>query len=78
MREAEVLITFDMKKLGKEGMKKLHQAEKLLVEAGVSFDTGAGCGSRDWEFDWSLKGPATVYHKKFVEGGDEIATESPD
>ena len=37
-------------------LKKLFEAEKLLRAAGVSFDTGCGCGGRDWEFDWSLKG----------------------
>jgi len=67
MKEAEVLIQFDMEKLGAEGMQKLHQIEELLLEIGVSFDTGAGFGNRDWEWDWSLKGPVMVFHKKFKE-----------
>ena len=65
MKEAEVLIQFDMEKLGAEGMQKLHQIEELLSEIGVSFDTGAGFGNRDWEWDWSLKGPVKVLHKIF-------------
>jgi hypothetical protein len=44
--------------LTKEQMKHLNKAEKELLKAGVSFDTGYNFCSktRDWEFDWSLKG----------------------
>ena len=35
---------------------KIFLIEKLLRELGVTFDTGYGCGERDWELDWSLKG----------------------
>jgi len=37
-------------------LEKIFQAERLLTEAGLSFDTGYGGGCRDWEFDWSLRG----------------------
>jgi len=37
-------------------LEKIFQAERLLTEAGLSFDTGYGSGCRDWEFDWSLHG----------------------
>jgi hypothetical protein len=39
---------------------KLHEAELALREIGVRFDTGMGCKERDWEWDWSLKGPVSV------------------
>ena len=44
--------------LSKEQMEHLHKAEKELLKAGVSFDTGYSFieKERDWEFDWSLKG----------------------
>ncbi|NOQ49122.1 MAG: hypothetical protein GQ553_00435 [Nitrosomonadaceae bacterium] len=56
-----VLIQFDLDKVPLE---KLFEIEKKLLEIGVTFDTGAGFGSRDWEWDWSLKGPVTVTAKK--------------
>ena len=33
---------------------KIYEAEKLLHEAGIKFDSGQGCEGRDWEFDYSL------------------------
>lgn len=48
----------------KEQHSKLLQAEKLLNEIGVKFDTGTdvSCGSmtRQWFLDWSLKGPVMI------------------
>jgi len=70
MKESEVLITFNIAELSEEGMKHLFDAEASLRKAGISFDTGAGFGGRDWEFDWSLTGPVKVFHKKF-KGEDE-------
>ena len=64
LQEAEVTIRFDLKTLGKEGLKKLHQIEKLLLEIGVHFDRSVGPEGRDWEFDWSLKGPVKVLLKR--------------
>lgn len=52
-----VLIQFDLSKVPIE---KLFEIEKLLHEIGVNFDTGAGFGYRDWQWDWSLKGPVRV------------------
>jgi len=37
-------------------LEHLFEAEKHLLAAGVSFDTGFGRKTRDWELDWSLKG----------------------
>jgi hypothetical protein len=57
MSKTEIIIQFDVNKLGDEGMEKLHQIEKLFMEMGITFDTGFGFGYRDWQWDWSLKGP---------------------
>lgn len=35
--------------------KKVSFARRYLGINGCSFDTGAGCGSMDWEIDWSFK-----------------------
>ena len=32
-----------------------------LLFMGIHFDTGAGCGNRDWEWDWSLRGPIEIH-----------------
>jgi len=64
MKEVEVLIQFDLTKLDQKKRDKLFKIEKLLYDIGVTFDTGAGFGGRDWEWDWSLKGPVKVYLKK--------------
>jgi hypothetical protein len=37
-----------------------YEIEKQLHNMGISFDTGCGCNGRDWEFDWSLRGPIRV------------------
>lgn len=63
MEEAEVLIQFD---LGKVDLAKLYEIQKLFREMGISFDSGAGGGVRDWEWDWSLKGPVKVFLKTLV------------
>ena len=61
-QEVEVGITFTHLPLGTSGVhfESLWQAENALHEVGLSFDTGAGCNGRDWEWDWSLKGPVQV------------------
>ena len=38
----------------------IYEIETSLHNMGVEFDKGIGCGGRDWEFDWSLKGPVHV------------------
>jgi len=48
-------------------LEALFQAETLLRQAGVSFDTGYGCGGRDWEWDWSLKGAYVKLRKTLTE-----------
>lgn len=57
----EVGIHFDLSKVDQ---KDLFEIEKLLSKNGIHFDTGAGCGNRDWEWDWSLRGPVKVRFKR--------------
>jgi len=66
--KTEILIQFDMKQMSDAQLTKLHEAEKCLLEAGISFDTGAGFGCRDWNFDWSLRGPVKVTSIKSTGG----------
>jgi len=70
-KEAEVHIEFDRSKID---MGKLHEIEKLFLEMGIHFDTGASLcahGARDWEWDWSLRGPVKVFFVRFVEDNPE-------
>ena len=64
LREAEVLINFDLSKIAPG---KVFELEKLLREMGINFDAGTDFKSRDWEWDWSLSGPVNVFFKGFVE-----------
>jgi len=50
-----------------ENLSKIFKAERLLAEAGISFDTGYGSGCRDWEFDWSLKGAHVKLRRELTE-----------
>jgi len=63
---AEVRIEFY--NLTDEEMEHLHNAERELLKAGVSFDMGYEIEERrrDWEFDWSLKGAKVVLKKPKV------------
>lgn len=64
MKEAEVLIQFDLINMTDLQREKLEKIESLFHDMGIRFDTGCGFGGRDWEWDWSLKGPVKVYFKK--------------
>jgi len=65
LKDCEVVIKF--LDLSKDQLEHLFKAEDELEKAGVLFDTGAGGGCRDWEFDWSLRG-AVVKFKRIKEG----------
>jgi hypothetical protein len=75
MKECEVLIQIDMKKIPFEKIKIIEDA---FHKANIHFDTGAGMGFRDWEFDWSLKGPIKIYFKRFIEDGAKIEKKNSD
>ena len=34
--------------------------ERTFREMGITFDKGMGFAGRDWEWDWSLKGPISI------------------
>ncbi len=67
VHNVDVLIHIPAKGLELEA---LFQAETLLGQAGLSFDTGYGHGGRDWNFDWSLKG-AYVKFRKHVDDKEQ-------
>lgn len=60
-QQVEVGISFDLNKVDR---KDLFEIERLLSKNGIHFDTGAGCGNRDWEWDFSLRGPVEVRFKR--------------
>lgn len=49
-------LIIDMSLMTEEDRGKVYEAQRLLSEVGISFDTGSGAGGRDWELDWSLSG----------------------
>lgn len=59
-------VTIKFSDLTKAQYKHLHNAESELLKAGVSFDTGYNFikKTRDWEFDWSLKGAKVILKKE--------------
>ena len=57
MEQPHINVQFDLSKMEMGSLNKLFEIEKLFRELGIHFDTGAGCGGRDWEWDWSLEGP---------------------
>lgn len=67
-KDCEVTIQFLCANMTKEERQKLYQVQRLLGELGISFDTGMNLGSqiRDWEWDWSLKGPVKVVFRRYV------------
>jgi len=65
--DVEVKIQFDLNSMTKDQIEALFEAEKWLLKAGIYFDTGAGEGKRDWQLDWSLKGPVKVKFKNHVD-----------
>lgn len=79
MRESSVMIMFDHEQMDDDQYQHLLDAEKSLINAGLTFEVHpGGHGSREWFFNQETTGPVTVYHINFPEGGDEIAVESPD
>lgn len=67
LKECEATIKFT---IPKEKIDLLYKATEALGKIGVTFDTGGSQDEEgnlcyDWEFDWSLKGPAKVYFKRF-------------
>ena len=61
--QAYATLQIDMTLLGEEEREKIYKAENLLHEVGIHFDTGSGCGCRDWKLDWSLGGAFLKVHR---------------
>lgn len=59
-RGDEVWVNVKITNAGLGGTQTSFAAEDEIRKLGISFDTGAGCGGRDWEWDWSLKGPIKI------------------
>jgi len=55
-------IQFKIK--NKEEAELVSFARRYLGINGCSFDTGAGCGSMDWEIDWSFRFTGTEESKE--------------
>lgn len=45
-------ISFNLS--GSLSIERIMDASRYLRMCGIRFDTGAGCGSCDWELDWSF------------------------
>ena len=62
--------------LSEEQLKHLQKAEKELLKAGVSFDTGYDLVNhvRDWELDWSLEGAILTNKKELIFNSQKIGT----
>jgi hypothetical protein len=71
MKEAEVLIEFDLSKLDQNQCDKFFKIEKLFNDIGITFVTGTAFGMRYWELNQSLRGPVKVYLKKNKENKKE-------
>lgn len=64
--ELDVRVTFSQNKLDPENPMRslfsgaLYEVEKQMRDMDINYDTGIGCAGRDWEWDFSLKGPISV------------------
>ena len=72
MKQPHINVQFNLDELGQEGLNKLFEIERKLRELGVNFDTGGGCGGRDWEWDWSLEGPIKLTLLEQLDVEEEI------
>lgn len=43
---------------------RLAEIERMLAEIGITFDKGASADGRDWEMDFSLRGPISVRFRR--------------
>jgi hypothetical protein len=68
--ELDVAVTFSRERLLPDGTiddaygalfgSRLAEVEGVMREMDIEFDRGVGFDGRDWEWDWSLKGPISV------------------
>lgn len=68
--EVDVGVVFSTDKLAPDDpMRSLFSGEMAEIEdrlrgVGIQFDRGVGLGGRDWEWDWSLRGPISVRFRR--------------
>jgi hypothetical protein len=76
LRGQSAEVNINWRNLSKRQRDLLFKIEGLLGQMGVGFDTGGGCGGRDWEWDWSLSGPLDVTFRRFRQAEfDELAAQ---
>lgn len=79
-QEVDVTVTFtadklpimtggDVQEVSREALRELWggpvaEIENNLSRLGIGFDKGLGREGRDWEWDWSLKGPISVRFRR--------------
>ena len=83
--EIDVRVTFSEDPLCQDNSMKglftggLYEIQKQLRHMGIEFDSGQGCGGRDWEWDWSLRGPISVTFRSRAKRPERrIAEERPE
>lgn len=81
-RGSNPTLHFNTKKMNDKQKESLREAEIKLREAGIYFDTAYGLkdGSRDWQLDFSIKGPLEVSIMEGEwddEGADAVTLEKP-
>ncbi len=76
-RDVAVGLHFDLTDATDEQKEALRRAQEALQEFGLYFDTSTGFDNekqqtvRDWEWDWSLKGPVSVDFRNFTDDDPE-------
>ena len=64
--EVDVVVILSQDKLNPErAFEQLfsgafHDVERIMRDMGITFDTGVGPNGRDWQWDWSLRGPISI------------------
>lgn len=68
-----------LKPTSKEEACKIQEKQEELRQYGISFDSGGGCGGRDWEIDWSFGlNPVNSKHIQDVETSQTIVNKLMD
>lgn len=53
-------VKFNLAKMTQDQKNDLWGIESALRRIGITFDAGSDGDVRDWEWDWSLKGPISI------------------
>ena len=79
----EYWFSANLKAVTQEQADLIFESANELARIGICFDTGGGCGGRDWELDWSLHVEAfdSDYVKQMEEGRgvvEDMINQMPD